>query len=350
MLDAIGRAQRTLCLETYILREDRVGHRFAEALSARARAGVEVNLMFDAWGSSVSARFLERLRAAGVRVLAYRPISLPGPRSQVLLAHLLRRNHKKSLVVDHEVAFTGGVNLCDDHAPVEEGGGGWRDTHLYIQGPAAVELQYFFLRTWRKEGGAPLDEARYVPDGRRPDGRVLILASDLRRGRLSIRLAYKAAIRAARRRILVTNAYFLPTLRLIRALAAAARRGVEVHVIVPGETDVLAVRFASRAIYGRLLRAGVRIHEFSGRVLHAKTAVIDGRWATVGSSNLDSQSLRKNLEANAIVEDERFASALEAMFEEDLARSVEITADSWQHRGRLERAGSWLAYLAKDYL
>jgi cardiolipin synthase len=350
MLAAIARARSTICLETYILRDDGVGRRFADALAAAARRGVEVSLLFDAWGSSVSVRFLERLREAGVRVLAYRPLSLAGPRSRPLLARLGRRDHKKSLVVDHELAFTGGINLCDDHAPRSEGGAAWRDTHLAIEGPAAVELQYFFLRTWRREGGAPLDDARYAHEGRRPDGRVHILVSDLRGGRLSIRRAYHAAIRGARSRISITNAYFLPTIRLLRALTAAARRGVEVRVVVPGESDVLAVRLASRSIYGRLLRAGVRIFEFGGRVLHAKTAVVDGRWATVGSSNLDSQSLRRNLEANAIVEDERFAGALERMFEEDLAASVEVTTSAWRQRGLAERAGSWLAYLAKDWL
>ena len=233
---------------------------------------------------------------------------------------------------------------------MHQGGAAWRDTHLCIEGPAAFELQYFFLRTWRREGGAPLDEARYAHEGRRPDGRVHILSSDLRRGRLSIRRAYRVAIRGARRSIAITNAYFLPTLPVLRALTSAARRGVDVRVIVPGQSDVLAVRLASRSIYGRLLRAGVRIFEYGGRVLHAKTATIDGHWATVGSSNLDSLSLRRNLEANAIVEDDRFAAALEAMFEEDLRSSVEVTAAAWQGRGPIERVGSWLAYLAKDYL
>lgn len=350
MIAAIGGACSTICLETYILRDDRVGVRFAEALAERARAGVEVNLLFDSWGSSVSDGFLARLSAAGVRILPYRPLTLAGPRSRHLLARMQHRNHRKSLIVDREVAFTGGINLCDDYAPRDEGGANWRDTHLRIEGPAALELQYFFLRTWRREGGAALEEGRYVPDGRRADGRVLILSSDLHRERMSVRRAYLAAIRGARHRILITNAYFLPTLRLLLALAAAARDGVEVRVIVPGPTDVLAVRLASRSIYGRLLRAGVRIFEYRGRVLHAKTAVVDGRWATVGSSNLDSQSLRRNLEANAIVEDERFASALAAMFEEDLASSVEITTVELGRRSPLERVGSWLAYLARDYL
>ena len=350
MLEAIARARSTISLETYILRDDGVGRRFASALSERARAGVEVNLLFDAWGSSVPDRYLERLRHAGVRTLAYRPISFAGPLSQRLLARLGRRDHKKSLVVDHALAFTGGINLCDDHAPRVQGGAAWRDTHLVIEGPAALELEWFFLRTWRREGGAPLDEARYASEGRRPDGRVQVLSSDLRRGRHSIRRAYRNAFRGARERISITNAYFLPTLPLFRALTTAARRGVDVRVIVPGESDVAAVRLASRSIYGRMLRAGVRIFEYAGRMLHAKTAVVDGRWATVGSSNLDSQSLRRNLEANAIVEDERFAAALEAMFEEDLASSLEVTRADWQRRGPLERAGSWLAYLAKDWL
>jgi len=349
MLDAIARARSTICLETYILRDDHVGQEFGEALAERARAGVEVNLLYDAWGSSVSSGFVDALRDAGVRVVEFRPV-LPALQDQKLLHHVTRRNHRKSLIVDSRIAFTGGINLCADYKPLEENAAPWRDTHLELEGPAAVELQWFFLRTWRKAKGPPLDEPRYSHGGRRPDPRVRVISSDMRRGRRSIRDAYRAAIMRAKERIWITNAYFLPSLPFVHALSAAAKRGVDVRIMVAGTTDVRAVLLASRTIYGGLLRSGVRLFEWTGRVLHAKTAIVDGRWSTVGSSNLDMQSLRHNLEVNAIIEDERFAKAVEAMFQKDLPHCVEVTASSWAKRPPWERAASWAAYLFRDWL
>ncbi|WP_437765046.1 phospholipase D-like domain-containing protein [Sorangium sp. So ce281] len=347
MLEAIAGARRTICLETYILRVDRTGQRFAEALMERAAAGVEVNVLFDAWGSSVSSSFLDGLRRAGVRSLAFRPLDLSAP-----LGKVARRDHRKALIVDGAIAFTGGLNLSDDYAAPEDGGASWRDTHLRIEGPAAAELQYFFLRTWQRTGGAPIDDERYVYAARRPDPAVQIISNDLprRRHRHGIRDAYRHAIERARRRIFITNAYFLPPLRIIHALSAAARRGVDVRIMVAGTTDVPAVLLASRAIYGHLLDAGARMFEWRGRVLHAKTAVIDGLWSTVGSTNLDSQSLRMNLEVNAVVAHRGFAGAMERMFADDLAHCHEITAARWAERPLWERAASWTAYLARDWL
>ncbi|WP_437671863.1 phospholipase D-like domain-containing protein [Sorangium sp. So ce131] len=347
MLAAIAGAERTICLETYILRDDRTGRRFAEALAERAAAGVEVSLMFDAWGSSVSSSFLDGLRRAGVRALAFRPIELFVP-----LGKVARRDHRKALIVDGRIAFTGGLNISDDYAAPEDGGAGWRDTHLRLEGPAAAELQYFFLRTWQRAGGAPVEEQRYSYAERRPDPAVQIISNDLprRRHRHGIRNAYRHAIERARRRILITNAYFLPPLRIIHALSAAARRGVDVRIMVAGTTDVPPVLLASRTIYGHLLDAGVRMLEWRGRVLHAKTAVIDGLWSTVGSSNLDSQSLRMNLEVNAVVMHRGFAGAMERMFADDLAYCREITVAHWARRPFWERAASWTAYLARDWL
>jgi cardiolipin synthase len=349
MLAAIAAARSTICLETYILRADKIGGLFAEALAERARAGVEVNLLYDAWGASLTGAYLDFLHAAGVRTLAYHPIRFSGSR-RALVGRLARRDHRKSLIVDSRVGFTGGLNLSDDYADIEDGGSGWRDTHLKLEGPAAIELEYFFRSTWRRARGAPLDERRYGGDGRRPDPFVSIASSHQRRWRASIREAYRDAIRSARERVWITNAYFLPQIRLLRALTGAAKRGVDVRIMVAGTTDVPAVLFAARALYRRLLEAGVRLFEWEGRVMHAKTAVIDGRWATVGSSNLDAQSLRQNLEANAIVRDPGFAAAMERMFEEDLASCVEISAERWRRRPAWLRAASWGAYLLRRWL
>src|SRR5262249_14424006 len=186
--------------------------------------------------------------------------------------------------------------------------------------------------------------------GRRPDPHVVVITSDLHGGRLGIREAYKEAIATARKRIFISNAYFLPTIRFLRGLTEAARRGVDVRIMVAGTTDVQAVLHASRSIYEILLGAGVRMFEWQGRVLHAKTAVIDGSWSTVGSSNLDYQSLRYNLEANAIVRSARFAAAMEEMFRQDLESCEEILPERWRPRGPLARAASWGAYLLRDWL
>lgn len=349
MLEAIQKARSTICIETYILNDDAVGREFARALAERAEAGVEVNLLFDAWGSSVSDDFLLRLREAGVRVVEFRPVR-HAIQNLKLVRQLTRRNHRKSLIVDSQIAFTGGINITVDYSTREEGGEHWRDTHLELEGPAAAELQYFFLRTWRKAKGPPLDEPRYSTAGRRPDPAVRVIASDMRRGRASIRDAYRYAIQRAKKSIYVTNAYFLPKLSFVRLLCDAAQRGVDVRIMVPGTTDVTAVLYATRSIYDRLLKAGVRMYEWNGRVLHAKTAVIDSHWCTVGSSNLDMQSLVFNLEVNAIVENPAFAHAMETMFAEDLQFCEEITLDRQEKRASWERAASWAAYLFRNWL
>lgn len=349
MLAAIRGAERTICLETYILRDDHTGTRFGEALIERARAGVEVNVLYDAWGSSVSVEYLMWLSQAGVRAMAFHPVEL-SPTLDKTLAKLTLRNHRKLLIVDGRIAFTGGLNVSDDYASAAEGGRGWRDTHLRIVGPVVNELLGFFLATWKTAGGPPVAHSLYPRLRQGKDPQVHVAASHLRRGRRTVRHAYGRAIREARSHIYITNAYFVPTVRLVQALRHAAQRGVDVRVMVAGTTDVTAVLLASRSIYGMLLRSGVRLFEWEGRVLHAKTATIDHRWSTIGSSNLDRQSLRFNLEVNVIVQDPAFAGAMEAMFFQDMTSCREITLDHWQSRPFWERGASWAAYLVRDWL
>ena len=349
MLAAIRAAQSTILLETYILRDDGTGTRFAEALCERARAGVEVNLLYDAWGSDLGEDFLATLHDAGVRTLAYHPLRFTG-RIASFVAKVWRRDHRKILVVDSRVGFTGGTNIADDYAAEEDGGQGWRDTHVRIEGPAVAELQYRFLVAWRRHKGAPVDERRYRGGGRRPEPRIRVVSSSAPGQRRAISAAYRKAIGQAKQRVCITNAYFLPTLRVLQALRHAAKRGVDVRVIVAGTTDVPAVRFASRAMYDAFLHAGVRIFEWKGRVLHAKTATVDGWWSTVGSSNLDTLSLRVNLEANVVIEDRAFAGAMERMFDEDLAHCEEITLEKWHARPLWERVLGAFALLFRRWL
>jgi cardiolipin synthase len=268
-----------------------------------------------------------------------------------VLARLLRRNHRKSLVVDGEVGFLGGLNLSDEYAAVEDGGMGWRDTHLRVVGPGAAELEQLFLETWKGSRGPRVRAEAFRRAPPAACGRLVILGSHVGKERKDIRRAYTEAFRTASRSVFLTHAYFLPPAKLLKALLGAARRGARVAVIIAATTDVKAVLFATRGLYSRLLRAGVEVYEWNtGRVLHAKTAVVDGRWATVGSSNLDPLSLRQNLEVNATVEDQPFAQALERLFLEDLASCVRITPETVQSWDAFSRVLSWLAYRVRRWL
>jgi cardiolipin synthase len=349
MLDAIGRARSTIVLETYILTDDSMGRRFIDALCERARAGVEAMLMYDAWGSDVSEEALNELRSSGVKVLSFRPLTWLGTLGKAF-AHLSRRNHRKSLVVDGLVAFTGGLNLSRDYAAEVDGGRGWRDTHVRMVGPAAVEVERFFISTWRMNRGPAYDAARFVRVGAGLGRRVKIIGNGFSMERKAIRKAYLGAIDRAERSIHLTHAYFLPPAKVMRSLVRAAQRGVAVSVILAASTDVKAVLYAARGLYPRLLRAGVAVYEWSGRILHAKTAVVDGNWCTVGSSNLDPMSLRHNLELNAVFEDLDLAAAVERMFEQDLTHCQRITTDTVRSYGPWQRLASWIFLKLRHWL
>ena len=264
-----------------------------------------------------------------------------------VVARLKRRNHRKSLIVDGKVGFTGGLNISDDYAAVEDGGKGWRDTHVRIEGPAAADLERLFLETWRSYKGAALDERRYVRPRLPPAG--CGSRQRLRADRKDIRKAYVTAMVGAAEHLL-THAYFLPPAKVVRALTRAARNKVRVAVILAASTDVNPVLWAARGLYGRLLQAGVEVYEWEGRMLHAKTAVVDTTWATVGSANLDSLSLRQNLEVNAVFEDPKFAAAVERMFEEDLTHCRRITAEWMSERPLAEQLLSWFAFQFRRWL
>jgi cardiolipin synthase A/B len=348
MLAAIAAAERTICFETYILRDDATGTKFAEALKERARNGVQVNLIFDGWGSSVSEQFLLDLALSGVRTLNFQPVRFFGRFGRVI-ARLKRRNHRKSLTVDGKVGFTGGLNISDDYSAIEHGGRGWRDTHVRLEGPPVIELERLFLETWRRYKGAPLEERRYARE-KVPPAAVKILGNAFRADRKDIRKAYVNAMGTAQKNIYLTHAYFMPPSRIVKALMKAARGKVRVAVILAASTDVHLVLWAARGLYQRLLRAGVEVYEWEGRILHAKTAVVDGRWATVGSANLDSLSLRQNLEVNAVFEDPAFAEAVERMFVEDLAQCRRITREWLRERPIGERLLSWFAFQLRRWL
>jgi cardiolipin synthase len=350
MLEAIAQARSTICLETYILRDDTTGLRFLHALMDRSRAGVEVLVMYDHWGSELSTETLAHLADAGVKVLGFRPVRFWDTAGRVL-ARLRRRNHRKSLVVDGEVGFTGGLNIANDYADVSEGGGGWRDTHVRVVGPTALELELLFLETWRRQKGPRYDHRRFVRTAPANCARIRVVGNDFARGTKAIRREYTRAFTTARERVFLTHAYFLPPAKMLKDLMSAARRGVRVSVILAATTDVKLVLWGARWLYPRLLRAGVEVWEWKeGRVLHAKTAVVDGLWSTVGSSNLDPLSLRQNLEVNAVIVDETFGLALERMFLDDLSRCERVTTQTIANYGLVRRALSWLAFRLRRWM
>lgn len=366
MIEAIERATQEVLLEMYWFDDSPVARRFIDAMAERARAGVRVCVLYDAFGSigASDARF-EPLQAAGGRVIEFNPVAPWRKRFRVEWVE--RRDHRKILVVDGIVAFIGGMNIGLPWMPAAEGGGGWRDDVARAEGTAAERARALFYETWRKQGGdCPADltfrkrtlrmAAREVVSGMAgptapppPPEAPEVLGHDAWAARLVIRRTYLSRIRGARRRILVANSYFLPDGAVRRGLEQAARRGVEVRVIVPRHSDVPAVAWATRALYARLLRAGVCVHEWVGATLHAKTAVIDD-WATTGSYNMDARSWRYNLEANLAASDPAFVAAVEASLREDLRGSEEVVAERWARRPWVDRLREWWFYLFRKLL
>lgn len=327
MLAAIAAAKETVHLETYILRDDKAGHLFADALCERARHGVSVRLIFDAIGSyDLPSSFIQSLRNAGVQVLEYHPVAPWRPRWS-----WGRRDHRKTLVVDGSVAFTGGVNISEVYLPTEQGGKGWRDLHVRIEGPAAYDLDRLFRQVWHSKTDRWFPLPGH-PEGRRGSSLVHVAANSEFLRRQLIRRALLHAIRRSRRRIVGAIAYFIPDRGLRKALFAAVKRGVKVDLLVPEVTDVPAVAYASRFYYGRLLTNGVRLHAWPGTVLHAKAFAVDRLWASVGSYNITNRSLVNNLEVNLNILDRGFAARLEDVITKDIARSREITLPEWSTR------------------
>jgi cardiolipin synthase A/B len=274
MLDAIACAEREILLEMYWFDSDSTGRRFADALSERARAGVRVHVIYDAFGSiGADASMFDAMRAAGCRVFEYHPV-VPW-RSRFRLGKINNRDHRKMLIVDGCVGFTGGVNLCDLWAAQDEGGGGFRDDMVRIEGPAVTDMRALFFRTYRVVHGA--DEYSTLPGPKRSGGlAVAVLANDGFRERRRIRRVYLSEIVRAKREIVIVNAYFIPDRHIRAALRQAAERGVEIRVLLPVESDVPAVRYATRKLYTWMMERGIRIYEWGQSVLHSKTAVIDG--------------------------------------------------------------------------
>jgi len=329
MLEAIASARQTVLMDSYIFRDDTAGRIFAAALAERAQAGVRVHLTVDAVGTiNVPEEFFADLRRANVAVLEYHPVA-PWRRG----FGLLRRNHRKLLVVDGRIGFAGGINIGGEWLSQSLGGQGWHDIHIRVEGPAVRELSRLSMATWQRHTDLTFDPRLFSPEiAAVGDTGVGIVSSRERKKRRSIRSAYLLAIRHAKRYVYIANAYFIPDRGLRRALRNAVRRGVDVRVMVPACGDILPVQLASQALFGHALRSGLRVFLWQGAMLHAKTAVIDDQWATVGSFNLDHRSWSMNLEVNVNVVEPKFAVRLREVYERDEALCEELTRVAWRAR------------------
>ena len=338
---AIDGARQRIDMESYEF-DPVEGARFGDLLLAKRAQGVEVNLIFDSFGSlDTPASLIERLRQGGVRVLEYHPVGF----FTGLPLDLNRRDHRKLLVVDDAIAITGGVNINQVYdirrqtrrgRPVDPAKLAWRDTDVRIEGPVVEQFERIFEQTWKGQHGPPLPPPP-PPATRRGDALVQAIDGTPSRHRTLIYRTLLVTISLARTSIHLTTGFFAPTPDLDHALEAAARRGVDVEIVVPAHSSSATVIAAGRAHYEDLLEAGVKIFERRGVFLHAKTAVIDHAWATVGSANLDWRSVIYNNEINAVILDRGFAQRMEALFADDVAASRPIDPQTWARRSWIER-------------
>lgn len=340
MMTAIQTAKDHINLETYILDDDEVGQRFALALLERQAHGVQVNLIRDSVGTmNTPAEFFQRMIDAGVNVLEFNPINPATSRKKWLLN---QRDHRKLLIVDGKTAILGGINISSVYSSstfrsrkqaLSPTAPAWRDTDLRVVGPVVAELQKLFIASWEGQQGKPLAPRHYFPRLDGAGGEIVRAIGSSPEDPFSlIYVTLLSAINSAETSIRITNAYFVPDAQLLTSLEAAARRGVEVALVLPSRTDSSLVFHAGRRHYSRLLRAGVRIFERRDVILHSKTALIDGVWSTVGSTNLDWRSFLHNHELNVVVLGAGFGAQIEAMFRTDLALSDEIRLEEWERR------------------
>jgi cardiolipin synthase A/B len=347
MLGAIRNAQKTINLEFYIYWDGEIGRMFAEALAERARAGVKVKVILDAVGSAqISRALVEFLQRNGIDVEWYHPLRW------YTLRRFNHRTHRKLLIVDGRIGFSGGVGIADEWRGDADAQDHWRETMIRVEGPVVTQMQFAFMDNWIKSRGELLTGLDYFPQVE-PCGPHLtqVIKSSPSEGSSTVKLMYTISIVCATQSIWISNAYFVPDTDTLRALEGAVRRGVEVRVIVPGKyTDVPIVRSASHLYYETLLRHGIRIFEYQPTMMHAKTMVVDGIWSTIGSSNFDDRSFRLNDEVNVNVYDAAIAAQLEAMFRDDLAHSEEIKLPKWFARGRFARLKEHVADWFKPQL
>jgi cardiolipin synthase len=357
MFTAIRQARDHIDMESYIFEDDEVGLRFSQALLERQKQGVQVNLIYDSVGAlGTPADFFKPLTDAGAKVLQYHPVNPLAARAGW---NVNQRDHRKLLIADGRVAFVGGINISGVYssgsrgsAPAKSSSGlPWRDTHVQIEGPVVADFQKLFLETWQRQKGDPLPRRTYFPTlAPRGNQVVRALGGSPEEPYSAVYATLISAIGSAETEVLLSNAYFAPDPQLQDALKAAVKRGVDVQLLLPSKTDSALIFHAGRSHYDELLEAGVKIYERKSALLHSKTALIDGVWSTVGSTNLDWRSFLHNQELNAVVLGTDFGAQMKAAFERDLAQSQPITLETWRQRGLGFRMKETLARIWEYWL
>jgi cardiolipin synthase len=356
MFKALQNAKDHINLESYIIEDDETGRKFADLLLKKQAEGVQVNLIYDSMGSfKTPESFFKRLRDGGIQVVGFNPINPLKAREKWGLTH---RDHRKILIADGKVAIIGGINISkvysssplkrkqNEKAPIR-----WRDTDIQIEGPAVAEFQKLFLDTWQKQKGPKLSERNYSPDLKEVgNALVRVVGSTPGQTNRIPFIMYVSAIAFSEYSIHMTNSYFIPDDQIVKALTDAAERGVDVKIILPGITDSQLALYAQRYYYSELLKSGVKLYEHSTSLLHAKTAVVDKVWSTVGSTNMDYLSLLSNDEVNAVILSHEFAVEMEKMFVRDLENSRQIQWDEWKKRPFLPRIREWFVKLFVRWL
>ncbi len=356
MFEAIKTAKDHINLESYIIEDDETGRKFADQLLEKQAKGIRVNIIYDSVGSmNTPTSYFQRLRDGGIQVVGFNPINPLETPEKWGLTH---RDHRKILITDGKIAIIGGINISEvysssplrrkqnEMAPIH-----WRDTDIQIEGPAVAEFQKLFLDTWQKQEGPELSEGNYFPD-LKEEGNALVRVVGSKAGQTNriTFIMYVSAITFAEHSIHMTNSYFIPDDQILNALTDAAGRGVDVKIILPGISDSQLVLYAQRYYYSRLLKSGVKLYEHSTSLLHAKTAVIDKVWSTVGSTNMDYLSSLNNDEVNAVILSHDFAVEMEKMFVGDLADSRQIQLDEWENRPLLPRVREWFVNVFSQWM
>ena len=347
MFKAIAGAKDNINIETYIIEDDEVGKKFSDALIEKQKQGVQVVMIYDSVGSmSTPKEFFQRLKDSGIKTLEFNPVN---PLKAKKGWSVNQRDHRKLLIIDGQSAFVGGVNISSVYSSGSSAKRAkstkvtdmtpWRDTHLQVEGPVVAEFQKLFIDTWTKQKGETLPDKKYFPmqvqKGKEVVRAVGSSPDDGVGGQMYNTLI--SVINSAETSVYLTNAYFAPDKLIMGALTDAAGRGVDVKIILPSESDSPLVYYAGHSFYADLLEAGVKIYERRESLLHAKTALIDGVWSTIGSTNLDWRSFMHNDEINAVVLSPEFGAQMNTMFEKDLAASGQITPAAWRDRPLVDR-------------
>jgi len=338
IFDAVSRAEKFICLQFYIFRNDETGTALSQLLKQKNREGVKVYILYDHFGSLGTPRsFWKDMKKVGIEIRASRPFKWTAPFNYV------HRDHRKLIVIDSKRAFTGGLNIANEYSGfhLRRRSRGWRDTGILVEGPIVNELFDTFKKSWATWGGGRIlfkeadEKTPHKITGNKIPALPIFVYS--RQGRKRMRNLLRYSIDHAQNSILLTTAYFIPSRRLVERLEEAVMRGVKVRLLVPGKSDIPAASYAGRAFFSRLLRAGVEIYTYLGEMLHAKTYLFDECWNIIGSTNLDYQSLMYNDEGNIGILDLFFGSKMAGIFEEDLRNSARIDQETWSKRPAFEK-------------